>query len=204
MTVKEIIFALWRKLSNGDIPDDSPYTYNELRIYVRSGLRTLMEDSYYKDINNDDTRYGADNISVTTTNTINTDATTGLKYITTTNSTVSVGGNRQVSITSANPVSRYAVNYIPIRQEEVLVNRLQDQIPCVVLYYREGDRFYFFNGETKDKTVKLTERYAIPSDDEAEIEGGTGIASRVIAAALQILMSVQVPADKNNDGTNNT
>jgi hypothetical protein len=204
MTVKEIIFALWRKLSNGDIPDDSPYTYNELRIYVRSGLRTLMEDSYYKDINNDDTRYGADNISVTTTNTINTDDTTGLKYITTTNSTVSVGGNRQVSITSANPVARFSTQYIPIRQEEVLVNRLQDQIPCVVLYYREGDRFYFFNGETKDKTVKLTERYAIPSDDEAEIEGGTGIASRVIAAALQILMSVQVPSDKNNDGTTNS
>ena len=204
ITTKDLVYRLWRHLENGAIPDDSKYTFTELKGYVRAGLKALMKLSYYNDLNGDDTRYGSDNISVTTTNTIALDSVTGLKYITTTNETIIVAGNRQVNITSSNPVSRYAVNYIPIRQEEVLVNRLQDQIPCVVLYYREGNRYYLFNGETKEKTVKLTERYAIPTDDTAEIVGGEDVANQVIQQALQIIMNGQVPSDKENNGTSNT
>jgi hypothetical protein len=203
-TIKELVFRLHRKLDGGSITDDSKYTYKELLGYIRSGLKALMKTPYYEALNLDDSRYGADNVSVTTTNTISLDTVTGLKYITTTNETIAVAGNRQVNITSANPVSRYAVTYIPIRQEEVLVNRLQDQIPCVVLFYREGNRFYLFNGETKEKTVKLTERYAIPTDEDAEIVGGEDVANQVIQQAMQLLMNGQVPSDRSNDGVPNT
>ena len=202
INIKSLVYTLWRKLDGGEPSDDSKYNYSELKGYIRSGLKALMKLGYYNDINGDEFRYGADNLSVTTTNTIALDSVTGLKYITTTNETIVVAGNRQVNITSSNPVARFAVNYIPIRQEEVLVNRLQDQIPCVVLYYREGNRYYLFNGETKEKTVKLTERYAIPTDDTAEIVGGEDVANQVIQQALQIIMNGQVPSDKENNGTN--
>lgn len=203
-TLKELVYRLWRRLDGGQENDDSKFTYRELKGYVKSAIAQSLKANYYETLNTgDEFRYGSDNISVTTTQTVKFDEETGLKYIDVPTETIAVAGNRQTSITSANPVSRYATQYIPVRNEEKFVARFQPTIPCVVLYYREGKKLFFYNNEVNDKTVKLNQKYAIPDDDNAEITMPTDAENGVIVTAMQI-MGVVIPSDRSNDGVSST
>lgn len=202
-TLKSLVYRLWHRL-DGSIPnDDSKYTYRELKGYVKSAIAQSLKANYYETLNADEFRYGADNISATTTQTVKEDEETGLKYIDVPTETIAVAGNRQTSITSANPVSRYATQYIPVRNEEKFVARFQPTIPCVVLYYREGKKLFFYNSEVNDKVVKLNQKYAIPDDDNAEITMPTDAENGVIVTAMQI-MGVPVASDRDNNGVSLT
>lgn len=202
-TIKEMVSRLWRRLDGGEPTDDSKFTYRELKGYIISGIAQSLKANYYESNNGgEEFKYGSDNISITTKQTVKLDAETGLKYIEVPTETIAVAGNRQTSITSLNPVSRYATTFVPVRNEEKSVARMQPAIPCVVLYYREDKKLFFYNNEVADTTVKLNQKYAIPNDDNAEITMPADAENGVIATAMQI-MGVVVAADKDNNGTSN-
>jgi hypothetical protein len=201
-STKELVYRLWRKLEGGYIPDDSKFTYRELKGYIRSGIGLALKQNYYESLNADEYRYGADTISATSTITVQTDAVTGLKFITLPASTINVAGNRQNIVTSKNPVARYTTSYVPVRAEEVFVARMQPSIPCVVLYYKEGSKLFFYNGEVTDKEVKLTQRYALPDDDDADL-GLDDYENQILAQAMQLIINPQIPSDRANDGVPN-
>lgn len=199
MTIKELTYQLWRRLSKGDIPDDTPHTYLELSLYVRQGLAIALKGNYYEVINNSDYKYNTADVTTTTIQTVKTDVATGLKYVDIPHKSVAVSSTRMLSITSVNPVSSTAVRYIPVRDEEVSVGRLQPPIPCVVLFYKDDNKAFFYNNEVKDTKVKVNQKYALPVDDNAEIsipEAG----SIIIENALRLMGQLPQVSDRNNDG----
>lgn len=198
MTIKTLTFLLWRRLSGGNISDDSPYTYKELREYIVSGVLEGLKANYYEQLNSNEYRYGSDDITTTTTQQVKVDGDTGLQYIDVPLQSIKVAGNRMLSITSSNPVSVTAVRYIPIRREEVFVTNLQPPIPCVVTYYREDNKAFFFGNKVDEKSLKVNQKYTLPTDDDADLtlpesEGA------IIERALRLL-GQQFPADRSNDG----
>ncbi len=197
-SIKQLTYAVWRQLSGDNISDDSPYTYKQLRIYVQAGILESLKANYYEQLNSNEYRYGADDLTTTVTQTVKTDEATGLQYVDIPNQTIKVAGNRLLSITSTNPVSSSAISYVPVRQEEVFVLKFQPPIPCVVQYYRQDGKAYFFNAKTEDKKVNVNQKYTLPTDDDADISLPESEGT-VIERALRLL-SAQFPADRNNDG----
>lgn len=202
MTIKNLIYKLWRRLSGGNIPDDSPYTYKELRGYIVGGVLETLKANYYEQLNSNEYRYGSDDITTTSTEEVKTDEATGLKYVDIPFQTIKVAGNRMLSITSPNPISTSAIRYVPVREEEVFVTNLQPPIPCVVLYYRSDNKAYFFNQKNLDKEVKINQKYALPTDDEADLILPES-ENIIIERALRLFGMLQIPSDGNNDGSAN-
>lgn len=199
-----MVFKLWMNLDGGLPADDSRYTYKELRLYVRSAIAIGLKQNFYENLNSDEYRYGADNISVTSKVEVKYEDATGLNYIDAPTETISVAGNRLTSISSPNPFARYAITYVPIRQEELIHVRNQPSIPCVIMFYRDGNKLYFLNGEVKDKEVKLTQKYTIPEDDNTELSIPEDIENGIIDIARRLILNPVIPSDRNNDGVPNT
>lgn len=200
-SIRKIVYALWRRVEGGDIPDSSRHTYKELREYVISGVLEGLKANYYEQLNSNEYRYGSDDITTTTTQQVKVDGDTGLQYIDVPLQSIKVAGNRMLSITSSNPVSVGAVRYIPIRREEVFVTNLQPPIPCVVTYYREDNKAFFFGNKVNEKAVKVNQKYTLPTDDDADLtlpesEGA------IIERALRLL-GQQFPSDGDNNGAPN-
>jgi len=201
MTTEEIIYALWRKLEGGFIPDDSKYTYRELRLYARGAIAETLRQDYFNQLNADEYRYAGDSIAVKYKLTVSTDVDSGLKMITLPQTQVNVpAGLRNVNITSLNPVSLLSTTFIPVRVEEVFVGELQDPIPCVVLYYQEGDQITFYNGDFDDAQVRVSQKYSLPSSDTADIGVSEETLPSILTIAQRLLQTGMLPSDKVNDG----
>lgn len=197
-SIKTITYLLWRRIEGGDIPQTSRYTYKELREYAVSGLLESLKANYYEQLNSNEYRYGSDDITTTTTQQVKVDEVTGLQYVDVPLQTIKVAGNRMLSITSNNPVAVTAVRYVPVRREEVFVINLQPPVPCVVPYYREDNKAFFFGAKVDEKSLKVNQKYTVPTDDDAELtlpesEGA------IIERALRLL-GQQFASDRSNDG----
>lgn len=200
-SIKTLTFLLWRRLEGGDIPDSSKFTYKEIREYIVAGVLEGLKANYYEQLNSNEYRYGADDITTTTTQQVKVDDVTGLQYVDVPLQSIKVAGNRMLSITSSNPVAVTAVRYVPVRREEVFVANLQPPIPCVVQYYREDGKAFFFGSKVDEKSLKVNQKYTLPTDDDAELtlpesEGA------IIERALRLL-GQQFPSDRNIDGVPN-
>lgn len=199
-TLKELTYRLWRRLDGGNISDDTKYTYRELVGYIKAGIADALKQSYFEQRNLEDFKYGDDSISATYKATVRYDSEKGLNYVDVKSKTISIAGNRFTSISDVNPVSRFSTMYVPIRTEEILVRRLQPQIPCVVMFYREDGKLYFYNQEVKVKEVRVSDRYAIPTDDNSEMSFPSEFENKVLQAAFMIIMNPTVQPDRANDG----
>lgn len=200
-SVKEMVYRVWRRLEGSNIPDDSRYTYRELRGYIISGVAKSLRDSYYEQRNIEDFKYGDDGITTSYKTTVNTDSETGLKYATLDNTTISIAGNRFTSINSINPIGKFAKTYVPIRLEERLIVSKTECVPDVVYFYKDGGKAMFFGDVEPDSQVYVSSRYAIPTNDEAELDMSEEFESAVIQNALAILMpSLNVVSDRENNG----
>jgi len=202
-TIREIVFRIHRKLDGGFITDDSKYTYRELRGYVVSGIANALKQSYLEQRNLEDFKYGDDTITTSYKTSVLTDAETGLKYVALANTTISIAGGRFTLINSVNPVGKFARIYAPIRLEERIVVANQPCIPNLTYYYKENDRAYFYGEQTTEAEVYVSDRYAIPSDDDAELNMPVEFENQVILSALQILAPTQFPQDLQNNGKPN-
>lgn len=201
-TAKEMVYRLWRRLEGGQIPDDTKYTYRELRGYIRSGIAKGLQDSYFQQRNLEDFKYGDDSISASYVANVLTDATKGLQYVELTSKTISIAGNRFTDINSVNPISAYAVQYIPIRLEERFIAGLQTEIPCMHYFYKENGRAYFYGKKVTEPSVLVTDRYAIPTVDDAELSLPEEFENQVLEGAFRLLMP-PLPADRAIDGVSN-
>lgn len=196
-TVRDLTFRLWRRLENGDIPDDSRFTYKELSGYIKSAIAGALKANFFENLNANEYRYAGD-FTKTTPKTVDTDDN-GLQYVNIPYSTIKVpNNNRFLSITSTNPVSRFSVNYIPMREEEVFVAKLQPDVPGVVLFYTQQDKIFFYNNNVSDTTVNVHQKYTIPNDDDADI-GLTESENQIIEAALRLLGQPTI-SDRDNNG----
>lgn len=204
MTIRKLVFALWRKLENGNIPDDSRYSYRELKVYIVSGIANALKTSYFEQRNLEDYKYGDDSITTTYKTTIQTDSETGLKYVPLTNKTISVAGGRFTSINSINPIGKFAKNYVPIRFEEIIIVSNQPCVPNVVYFYKQDSKAFFFGTNPTEATVYVSDRYAIPNDDDAELTLPAEFENTVLQQALQIIVPAQFPSDRQNNGVPNT
>lgn len=191
---------LWQKLDGSPPTDDSKYSYEELKGYVRGALAAALKANYFEQLNADEFRYGDDSITSVYKVNVQLDSDSGLKYIEIPATTIAVpNSNRNVNISSANPVNRFSVDFIPTRKEEVFLGKFQKSIPCVVLFYREADRFYFYNEDFKDSAVKVVQKYSLPTDDETDIGIPEEYVPQIIQTA-EVLLQTQRPSDRVNDG----
>lgn len=198
-SIKNLTYRLWRRVEGGNIGDDSRYTYEELAGYIRQGVAIALKGSYYEVINSSEYKYNDANLTVSTKQTVTTDSDTGLKYVDIPLKSITISGSRALSITSVNPVSTTAVRYIPIREEEVMVAKLQTPIPNVVLYYRMDDRAYFYNKAVTETEVKVNQKYTLPTDDDAEITVPEAEAT-ILENALRLMGQLPTIGDRDNNG----
>ena len=197
-SIKNLTYQLWRRLANGEPSDDDGHTYEELAMYIRQGLAVALKANFYESLNNSEYKYNNVPITVTTKQTIQIDEE-GLQYVEIPQQSITVAG-RMLSITSPNPVSTLAVRYIPMRYEEVAVAKNQPPIPCVVLYYREGNKAIFYNYVTEDTVVKVNQKYTLPTDDNADIVLPDA-ESMILENALKLLGHQISVADMQNNGS---
>lgn len=203
--IKELTYKLWAKLDGGvQITDDSKYSYRELRGYIVSGIARSLRDSYFEQRNLEDYKYGDDSITTTYKTTIQTDIETGLKYIPLENKTISVAGGRFTNISSINPIGKYAKNYVPIRLEERIIVANQPCVPNVVYFYKQDGKAFFYGENPTEASVYVSDRYAIPTDDEAELTLPAEFENNVLQQALQLLVPAQFNSDRQNNGVPNT
>ena len=200
-SVREIVYRVWRILEGGNISDDSKRTYRELKGYVISGIADSLKKSYYEQRNIEDFKYGDDAITTSYKTTVATDTDTGLKYAALNNTTISIAGNRFTAINSVNPVNKFAKVYVPIRLEERLIVSKQECVPNVVYFYKDGAKAMFFGDVEPDLQVYVSSRYALPTDDDAELQLPEEFESMIIQNALALLMpSLGVKSDRENNG----
>lgn len=198
-TIKELVYLVWRKLSDGDIIDDSKYTYRELRVYVESAIAEALKTNFYEHRGQDETKTGDDAITISYKAKMEKDEE-GISFITLKARTVSVPGNRTLTIQAANPIAVSATKFIPMKAHEVFVASLQPQVPCVSFYYREGNKAYFINPPTRDKIVRVAQGYSIPDDDGMEIQMPVEFQNKVVQSVLQLLAPKITEPDNINNG----
>ena len=201
-TIREITFRAWRILEGGDIPDDSRFRYKEVRDHVKSAIKLALKQNYFEQLSAQESRYGDDSISVIYDITVKEDSSTGLKYADVPGEGISVPAvNRTINITEKNPHSLWAADYIPVRQEEAFTARLQDDIPCVVLYTIIGKRIEFFNDEVETgKALRLVRKYTVTDNDDEELSLPGEYELQVVQQTIQMLNPEIRPADRENDG----
>ena len=203
--IKELTYKLWAKLDGGvQITDDSKYSYRELRGYVISGIASALKSSYFEQRNLEDYKYGDDSITTTYKTTVQIDSETGLKYVPLENKTISIAGGRFTNINSINPIGKYAKNYVPIRLEERIIVANQPCVPNVVYFYKQDGKAFFYGENPTEGSVYVSDRYAIPTDDNAELTLPAEFENIVIQQALQLLLPNQVLSDRQNNGVPNT
>lgn len=202
-TLKTLTYRAWRILEGGDIPDDSRFRYKEVRDHVRAAVAYALKQNYFESRNDEDGfKYGDDTITTVADVTTQEDTETGLVYITVGGDAVSVpAANRMLSIQEPNPYSRWAKTYIPVRSEERFVGQLQPDIPCVILYERNGDRITFYNGlvEAGEK-LRLLQKYTITDDDDAELNLPSEYELQVVDSVTRLLDREIRLADRENNG----
>ena len=218
MNIKTLTYLLWRRVDGGIPTDDSRYTYRELKSYIVAGIANALKNSYFEQRNLEDYKYGDDSITTTYKTTIQTDSETGLKYVplenktiiskydydTLVNKTISVAGGRFTNISSINPIGKYAKNYVPIRLEERIIVANQPCVPNVVYFYKQDGKAFFYGETPTESSVYVSDRYAIPNDDEAELTLPAEFENNIIQQALQLLLPNQVLSDRQNNGVPNT
>ena len=199
-STKELVYQVWMKLDGGKISDDSAYSYRQIKNYVVSGIGAALKASYFEQRNLEDYKYGDDGMTTTYKTAVLTDEETGLKYLPLQNTTISIAGNRFTSINSINPVGKFAKIYSPIRLEERLIVSLQPCVPNVTYYYKDRDRAWFY-GENMDETsVYVSDRYALPNNDDADLRIPQEFENQVILGVLQILSPNMALQDNSNNG----
>lgn len=201
-SLREITYRLWRRLEGANIPDDTKYTYRELKGYVTSGYKQALKNSYLEQRNVEDFKYGDDSISFSYTAPLLNDEAKELSYIELRGKPISFAGNRFVDINSANPASIFAQDYFPVRKEEVFLIRKQNDIPCMTYFYKEDKKAYFFGKEVKEQEVHVTERYSLSDDDDSDTGLPEEIENQAFELAYRLLVPV-APADRANDGVSN-
>ena len=204
MNIKTLTYLLSRRVDGGLITDDSRYTYRELKSYIVAGIASALKNSYFEQRNLEDYKYGDDSITTTYKTTIQTDSETGLKYVPLENKTISIAGGRFTNISSVNPIGKYAKNYVPIRLEERIIVANQPCVPNVVYFYKQDGKAFFYGETPTEYSVYVSDRYAIPTDDEAELTLPAEFENNIIQQALQLLLPNQVLSDRQNNGVPNT
>lgn len=200
MNIRTLTYSLWHRLEDGTIPDDSRFTYRELKGYIRSAIASAMKRNFFENLNADDFRYGDDSVVTTYTNIpVFTEPDTGLQYIELPAQTVSIAGGRNIDIHDRNPLSNWANEFIPIRREEHFVAKLQTPIPCVINFFRKGKKVYFM-GNLDSSVVDVTQSYSLPINDEADLALPPEYELDIIAQALELVAPKIAQADKENNG----
>lgn len=203
MTIKELTYLLWRHLEGGNIPDDSRFTYRELRAHIKGIVFRYLKANYFEGLNSDEYRYGDDGLTTLYTVKVNyNDPKHGnLPYLVLPAKPMSLPGNRNVVISEANRISKWSKRFVPVRQEEVFVGSLQPNIPDVIQYYRSGTDMVFYNGPITDKELNVTIKYSLPEDDNVDIGVLNDYQHQIIIDAVRLVSGEIKPTDINNDGT---
>ena len=85
--------------------------------------------------------------------------------------------------------------------EEAFNYKLQDDIPCVVLYMQAGERIEFFNDEVETgKPIKIIRKYSVTDDDDEELGLPGEYENQVVSQAVQLANPMLRPSDQSNDG----
>lgn len=198
--IAELRDLVWRNLEGGFIPDDTRFTKREITLYVRGGISQALKEYNFELLNNSEFKYFS-GYAKTTKKEVKTDPDTDLQYIDSPDKSLAIGGVRNYNISSANPFSRWAVNYVFIRQEEVLVGKLQPNVPNVIQCVIHDNKILFTNGTTTDKQVTLSQKLVIPDSDDDEFDIPEEIVSRAVSIAIMTAERELKPTDRAIDGT---
>jgi hypothetical protein len=204
-SLKQLTYRVWRILEGGDIPDDSRFRYKEIRDHVKSAVFSALKQNYFEQLNAGESRYGDDQLSKIYDATVEEDISTGLKYITLPGEGISVpASSRTTSIQDPNPFSVWATEYIPVRMEEAFTYKLQDDIPCVVLYTQTGNRIEFFNDEIETgKKLKVVRKYTVTDNDDEELNLPGEYELQIVDSVTRLLDREIRLNDRQNDGVPN-
>jgi hypothetical protein len=203
-SIKTLTYRVWRILEGGDIPDDSRFRYAEIRDHVRSAIAFALKQNYFESRNDEDGyKYGDDSITQTTGVETLLDDVSGLTYLELSEVSVSIpASNRLLSISEINPYSKTARRFIPVRSEERFLGQLQPDIPCVVLYERNGAKVTFYNDLVEPgEKLRVAQKYTVSQDDDTELGLPQEYELQVVDSVSRILDREIRMADRANDGT---
>lgn len=202
-SLRTLTWRCLRILSGGDVTDDSRFRYREVRDHVRASVAYALKQNYFESRNDEDGyKYGDDSITKVSELETQEDATTGLIFIELESSSISVpASNRLLTISEPNPYSKWAKKFIPVRSEERFVGQLQPDIPCVVLYERNGTRVTFYNDLVEAGTpLRIAQKYTVTEDDDAELGLPEEYELQIVDGVTRLLDREIRLSDRANDG----
>lgn len=203
-SIANIRDLIWRNLEGGDKTVTSRFTKREVAVYAKAGLAQAMKELFFEQLNQGEDAFKYfGGIGKTSTVKVETDDS-GVQYITLKDKSLEFGGMRNYEITDANPFSRWAVHYVGIRPEEVIVSQLQRNIPNVIQYTIKDNKLVFFNGIVNDDEVTLNQKLVLPSGDDDEFEVPDEAITRAVSLAIQLAERELKVQDRTIDGVSVT
>lgn len=204
MKLKEIVYNLWRNLEGGYIPDDTRYTYGNIRVAVVSvigdaatslamRLRNAIPDDPYPTYVSEETVE------------VKYDSVSGVNFVELKSKPLSFNGKRTYDVNpSENSFNMHALDFVPILPQEWFALKKLPRVPKIVYYIVMPGRLNFLEGVNAGDKVSVSQSFSIPTagdeltDDSAEVPDE--IAHEVSIKALTVLREQLKQSDRANDG----
>ena len=198
MTIKELSYLLLDQVNGGLPSDDGKINYRVAKAYIKTAVAYYLKRKIFEEANNSEEYYTSESNATTKTVPVKLDPETGLNYIELLGESIDLGGMRSYSISSANPLSRWSIRFVPITQNEVFTQSVLPNVPDVIQFFKKGDRLYF-RGITNEEELSLTQRSLLPSNDEDDIPEDIGVLALEHAYKL-VYPEIALRSDRANDG----
>lgn len=204
MNLKDIIYTLWRELEGGFIPDDTRYTYKNIRVVVLAsiGEAALELAMRLRNADPDDpyptyySEYEAD---------IKFDSKGNNYYAELQGKPISFNGIRNYDVTpSENSFHLHAIDFLPTTHKEWFALKKLPRIPKVVHYIVGTTRMYFMENLEEGDLITVSQGFSVPTiggeDEDVTTNIPDEIARKVLADSLIILNQEVRQSDRANDG----
>jgi hypothetical protein len=194
-----------RRISGGDVSDDSEFDPREIILFIEQALAVLVKDSFITMLRVDETVVGAQYISSFMNVEVVESPCLKLSYSIVPRGYIDLHSDRGIHQISL--MEDQENSFVPVRNGSTALyskssaGRLEGRTS----YYPEGARVYYNKNLNKDGIVKVLIKLIVPSpsdlgnDDPYPI--GTDMELPVILKVLE-LMGIAPPTDDVNDSSN--
>lgn len=202
--IKDVVFAVWRELEGGFIPDDTRFTYKHIRTIIVSCVGELALDLSMKLRNaNPDNPYPEYYNQYDSK--IEFDAKTGVNYANIQGKPISFNGVRSFDITdSVDSFHAKSVDYLPTTPQEWFNLKRLPRVPNVIHYMVGTNRVVFMTALVDPGSVTIQQGFSVPTAGDENSDIGVNIpdemGASVISRSLMLLREELRPTDRANDG----
>lgn len=204
MILKDIVYTIWRELEGGYIPDDTRFTYKNIRTVVVGAigeaalelsmrLRNADPDDPYPTYYNE---YQSE---------VKYDAKTNNYYAELKGKPITFNGTRSYDVVPAeDSFHLHAIDFLPTTPKEWFSIKKLPRIPSVIHYLIGTKRINFMSTVDEGSFVTISQGFSVPTAGGEEEDLATNIPDElgrtIITNSLVILRDQLRPSDRANDG----